>query len=230
MAGGVGATGYDVTPIIDRKYFHSVYYREPGNILFEIATDPPGFAVDESPESLGSKLQLPPWLEPSRDELMAILPPLRLPGGRRAAQSMTDLGFHPPVPPRCASGSPVLLLLHGTGGDENDLIPLGQQLLPGAALLSVRGRVLENGMPRFFRRLAEGVFDLEDLQRRTEELAEFIDIARRTVCSGDNKIIAVGYSNGANIAASLIFAIPVISPPPFSFGRWFRLSPTRCRT
>jgi catechol 2,3-dioxygenase-like lactoylglutathione lyase family enzyme len=71
--------GYDVTPIIDRKYFHSIYYREPGGILFEIATDPPGFAVDEAPEELGSRLQLPPWLEPSREELVAILPPLRLP-------------------------------------------------------------------------------------------------------------------------------------------------------
>jgi len=78
--------GYDVTPIIDRKYFHSIYYREPGNILFEIATDPPGFAVDEAPEELGSKLQLPPWLEGSRDELMGILPPIRLPAARGAVQ------------------------------------------------------------------------------------------------------------------------------------------------
>ena len=70
---------YDVTPIIDRKYFHSIYYREPGGILFEIATDPPGFAVDEAPEALGSKLQLPPWLEPARQELQRVLPPLRLP-------------------------------------------------------------------------------------------------------------------------------------------------------
>jgi glyoxalase family protein len=73
--------GYDVTPIIDRKYFHSIYYREPGGILFEIATDPPGFATDERPEELGSKLQLPPWLEPSREELLTILPPVRLPAG-----------------------------------------------------------------------------------------------------------------------------------------------------
>ena len=71
--------GYNVTPVIDRKYFHSIYYREPGGILFEIATDPPGFTVDEAPEELGSRLQLPPWLEPSRKELLAILPPLRLP-------------------------------------------------------------------------------------------------------------------------------------------------------
>jgi catechol 2,3-dioxygenase-like lactoylglutathione lyase family enzyme len=71
--------GYDVTPMIDRKYFHSIYYREPGGILFEIATDPPGFAVDEAPEKLGTKLQLPPWLEPAREKLLAILPPIRLP-------------------------------------------------------------------------------------------------------------------------------------------------------
>jgi glyoxalase family protein len=72
--------GYDVTPIIDRKYFHSIYYREPGGILFEIATDPPGFAVDETPEALGTKLQLPPWLEAAREQLMEVLPPVRLPG------------------------------------------------------------------------------------------------------------------------------------------------------
>lgn len=71
--------GHDVTPIIDRKYFHSIYYREPGGILFEIATDPPGFAIDEPQQELGSKLQLPPWLEPAREQLLKILPPLRLP-------------------------------------------------------------------------------------------------------------------------------------------------------
>lgn len=71
--------GFNVTPMIDRKYFHSIYYREPGGILFEIATDPPGFAVDETPQELGSKLQLPPWLEAARQELLAILPPLQLP-------------------------------------------------------------------------------------------------------------------------------------------------------
>jgi glyoxalase family protein len=78
--------GYDVTPMIDRKYFHSIYYREPGGILFEIATDPPGFAVDEAPEELGSKLQLPPWLESTRQELLAILPPLRLPAAAHPVQ------------------------------------------------------------------------------------------------------------------------------------------------
>ncbi len=120
---------------------------------------------------------------------------------------MTDLGFIHRFLPGASGGSPVLLLLHGTGGDENDLIPLGQELLPGAALLSVRGKVLENGMPRFFRRLAEGVFDLEDLERRTEELARFIEKAREQYAF-TGKVIAVGYSNGANIAASLILRDP----------------------
>jgi glyoxalase family protein len=77
--------GYDVTPIIDRKYFHSIYYREPGGILFEIATDPPGFAIDEAPEALGTRLQLPPSLESAREELLAILPPLRLPAAAGGA-------------------------------------------------------------------------------------------------------------------------------------------------
>jgi len=119
---------------------------------------------------------------------------------------MSDLGFaHRFIPGH--AGAPVLLLLHGTGGDENDLIPLGQALLPGAGLLSVRGNVLENGMPRFFRRLSEGVFDLADLERRTEELARFIDAARREYAIGE-AILAAGYSNGANIAASLMLRRP----------------------
>ena len=99
-----------------------------------------------------------------------------------------------------------LLLLHGTGGDENDLIPLGEQLSPGAALLSPRGKVLENGMPRFFRRLAEGMFDLDDLRLRTQELADFIAQARNIY--GLAAPIAVGFSNGANIAASLMLSQP----------------------
>jgi phospholipase/carboxylesterase len=101
-----------------------------------------------------------------------------------------------------------LLLLHGTGGDERDLLPLGRELWPGAALLGVRGNVLENGMPRFFRRLAEGVFDMEDLKARTDELARFIDVAAGRYRFSKRHLIAIGYSNGANIAASLILVHP----------------------
>ena len=101
-----------------------------------------------------------------------------------------------------------LLLLHGTGGDENDLVPLGRELAPNAAILSPRGKVSEHGAPRFFRRLAEGVFDHEDLVFRTHELAEFIEAAAEEYGFDLSKLVAVGYSNGANIAASLMLLHP----------------------
>src|SRR5881394_3656000 len=103
-----------------------------------------------------------------------------------------------------------LLLLHGTGGNERDLVPLGRELDPRAALLSPRGKVLENGMPRFFRRLAEGVFDLEDLKNRTNELADFVAAAAEHYELAPDQIIAIGYSNGANIAASILLLRPEI--------------------
>ena len=110
--------------------------------------------------------------------------------------------------PAGPGGGTTLLLLHGTGGDEGDLLPLGRALLPGAALLSPRGRVLERGMPRFFRRLAEGVFDQEDLARRTDELAAFLEGAATRYGFDPGRVVAVGFSNGANIAASLLLRHP----------------------
>lgn len=101
-----------------------------------------------------------------------------------------------------------LLLLHGTGGNEDDLIQVGQMISPSASLLSPRGKVLENGMPRFFKRLAEGVFDMEDLKIRTRELADFVKEASNIYSFDLNKTIAVGFSNGANIAASLLLSYP----------------------
>lgn len=108
------------------------------------------------------------------------------------------------------NSSRTLLLLHGTGGNERDLIPLGRELDPNAALLSPRGKVLENGMPRFFRRLAEGVFDLEDLKFRTNELADFTTAAAQHYGFDTDQLVAVGYSNGANIAASILLLRPEI--------------------
>lgn len=105
-------------------------------------------------------------------------------------------------------GDATLLLLHGTGGNEDDLVPLAAQLAPGMRLLSPRGKVLEGGMPRFFRRLAEGVFDQEDLARRTEELAGFVGSAAAEHGFEPGKVVALGFSNGANIAASLLLARP----------------------
>ncbi|MCA1457473.1 alpha/beta hydrolase [Bradyrhizobium sp. BRP22] len=108
--------------------------------------------------------------------------------------------------PAEGAGAPPLLLLHGTGGDENDLLELGRMLSPDSALLSPRGRVLENGMPRFFRRLAQGVFDEDDVRRRAAELADFVDSTRQRL--GIAAPVAVGYSNGANIAAAMMLLRP----------------------
>lgn len=101
--------------------------------------------------------------------------------------------------------TPTLLLLHGTGGNEHDLLPLANRIDPEAAILSVRGNIVENGMPRFFKRLAEGVFDEESLKEETANLVHFINEAAEKYDFDRKKVIAIGYSNGANIAASLLF-------------------------
>lgn len=123
-----------------------------------------------------------------------------------------DLGFvHRFVPAplgASAHGGTTLLMLHGTGGDEDNLLPLGRSLLPGAALLSPRGKVDEGGASRFFRRIREGVFDLMDLAVRTDELADFIKAASEKYGIRPEKIVAVGFSNGANIAGSLLLRRP----------------------
>jgi phospholipase/carboxylesterase len=118
----------------------------------------------------------------------------------------SDLGFTHRFIPATAPGKPTLLLLHGTGGDENDLLPLAARIAPGAATLSPRGKVLEHGMPRYFRRSGEGQWDVDDLKRRTAELAEFVK--RAQAAYGIGAPLALGYSNGANIAWSLLLAEP----------------------
>jgi predicted esterase len=116
--------------------------------------------------------------------------------------------IHKFIPGTDSHSRRVLLLLHGTGGNENDMVPLGRDLDPSAALLSLRGNVLENGMPRFFRRLAEGVFDEEDVVRRASELADFIPTAGAKYEFDPGTLTAVGYSNGANIAAAVLLLHP----------------------
>ena len=223
MRDRVLSAGLRPTPVIDRSYFHSVYFREPGGVLYELATAVPGFTIDEPVTQLGESLKLPPQYEPRRAEIEATLPPVHLPAPSSATSmfaapagpgdvSGDALGFiHRYVPPSASgelSGSTTLLLLHGTGGNESDLLPLGRALLPGAGMLSPRGKVLEHGAPRFFRRLAEGVFDQEDLARRTTELGDFVVAATRAYDLRPDGVVAVGFSNGANIAASLMLRHP----------------------
>ncbi len=125
-----------------------------------------------------------------------------------------------------AKDAPTLLLLHGTGGDERDLLAIGRALDSSAALLSLRGRVLENGAPRFFRRVAEGVFDLRDLALRTDELADFVAVAAHRYRFDEARVIAVGYSNGANIAASVLLRRPRVLSGAILFRAMVPFEPT----
>ena len=138
-----------------------------------------------------------------------------------------ELGFvhHWEKPTR--DGGPVLLLLHGTGGDETDLLPLGRLLAPGAGLLSPRGQVLENGAPRFFRRLAEGVFDVPDLVARAGDLARFVERAADAYGFARGSALAVGYSNGANIASAMMLLHPGIVRGAALFRGMIPLEPER---
>lgn len=121
----------------------------------------------------------------------------------------TRVFTHVHVPPRAGSTDErTMLLLHGTGGTEHDLLDLGAKVAPGMRLLGVRGQVLESGMPRFFRRLAEGVFDEDDIVRRSADLAAFIPAAAESYGFDATKVVALGYSNGANIAAALLLLHP----------------------
>ncbi|HKP04957.1 MAG TPA: alpha/beta hydrolase [Chthoniobacterales bacterium] len=133
--------------------------------------------------------------------------------------------IHQFIPAPDGRAERVLLLLHGTGGNEHDLVALGRDLDPSAALLSPRGKVLENGMPRFFRRLAEGVFDEEDVIRRAEELADFILAAAAQYEFDARNVTAVGYSNGANIAVAVLLLRPEVFSRAILFRAMVPLTP-----
>lgn len=135
--------------------------------------------------------------------------------------------IHKFIPSTADDNKTTLVLLHGTGGNEEDLIPIGQFLAPDAALLGIRGKVLEGAMPRFFRRLSEGVFDEADLIFRTHELARFIEDAAKMYALNPERLVAVGYSNGANIAASLLLLEPTILSAAVLFRSMLPLNPEK---
>ena len=190
--------GYPVTEVRDRNYFKSIYFREPGGVLFEIATNPPGFAIDERPDELGRSLMLPTQYEHMRGQIEEHLPPLHDPEFIHRFVAASG--------PR--ESDITLVTLHGTGGDENDLIPLARRISEDAALLSPRGKINEQGMYRFFTRLSPGVFDEQDIIRRANELADFLVQASDRYGRYLDQMVALGYSNGANIAAALFFVRP----------------------
>lgn len=138
-----------------------------------------------------------------------------------------DLGFiHRFVPAEDPSSGETLVVLHGTGGNENDLIGIGQAIAPGAAILSPRGNVLENGAPRFFRRLAEGVFDPKEVRSRAEELGRFIRAAVATYRLDASRVFALGYSNGANVASTAMLVEPGVFQAAILFRPMLVYEPT----
>jgi phospholipase/carboxylesterase len=194
------------TTMHDRKYFTSLYVREPGGTLFELATDGPGFAVDEPPDRLGETLLVPPHDAAEAEDLKVILPQFSLPGEPRLPKR--DLPFvhrfHVPDDP----DGTTLVLLHGTGGSEADLMPLGHRIAPRATLLGVRGRSHEEGVARWFRRLSMTVFDQADIRAEAEAFAAFMEGAVSGYGLDPARIVFLGYSNGANFAASVMGLYP----------------------
>jgi predicted esterase/catechol 2,3-dioxygenase-like lactoylglutathione lyase family enzyme len=194
------ASGINVTDVRDRKYFRSIYFHMPEGILFEIATDPPGFTVDESLDKLGVSLKLPDQYEPIRADIEKHLSPLRSRPYRHV--------FKQPKEPE--NDGQTLVTLHGTGGNEYDLLGLAENVSPTSAVLSPRGNVLENGMPRFFKRVANNIFDEMDVIQRTHEISDFITSTTDKYNRNPDRIIALGYSNGANIAAAILLLRPEV--------------------
>jgi predicted esterase len=190
--------GYSVTEVRDRNYFKSIYFHEPGGILFEIATDAPGFAVDEPTEHLGEALKLPVQYEPMRSQIEASLPSLR-------GHAFKYVFWHPDAG---MDDGRTIIPLHGTGGNEHDLVEAARQLSEFSAIISPRGKVLENGMSRFFKRFPNGDFDEKDLVRRARELADFLSKVANDHGRNPEDLIAFGYSNGANIASAVLLLWP----------------------
>lgn len=192
----------DITNVHDRKYFLSLYVREPAGALFEYATDAPGFTVDEAADHLGETLFVPPHDHNRAEDLRVILPQFALPGEER--MPMRDLPFvhrfHTPADP---DGS-VIVLLHGTGGNESDLMPLAARINPRATLLGVRGRSTEEGINRWFRRFDAMTYDQEDIRGEAEAFAGFVQGAITGYGLDPARMTFLGYSNGANLLGAVL--------------------------
>ncbi|TPL03653.1 ring-cleaving dioxygenase [Mesorhizobium sp. B2-4-14] len=190
------------TNVHDRRYFTSLYVREPAGTLLEVATDGPGFTVDETAEQLGTTLMLPPADKDRADDLRIMLPQFALPGEARLPRR--DLPFvHRFHTPENPDGS-TIILLHGSGGTEADLMPLAHRVAPRATLLGVRGRSHEEGSARWFRRMTATTFDQADIQAEAEAFAAFVEGAITGYGLESGRISFLGFSNGANFAAAMI--------------------------
>ncbi|WP_138935760.1 VOC family protein [Roseovarius arcticus] len=194
--------GADVTNVHDRKYFLSLYMREPAGTLIEYATDAPGFAVDEPINHLGETLFVPPNDTDRAQDLKLMLPQFALPGEERFP--MRDLPFihrfHRPDRP---DGS-TMVLLHGSGGNESDMMPLAHRINPRATLLGVRGRSTEEGINRWFRRFDAMTYDQADIRAEAKAFGAFVDGAVSGYGLDAGRIVFLGYSNGANLLGAVM--------------------------
>lgn len=195
-------SGVDATAIHDRKYFHSIYVREPGGSLFEIATDGPGMLIDEAEDELGSTLFIPPHFAEEAENLKVMLPQFSMPNDWRFIYR--ELPFvHRVFTPDQTDGR-TLVLLHGTGGNEASLMPLAATAAPRATLMGLRGRSTEEGHARWFRRFAPLSFDQKDIRFEAEAFAAFIEGAIEAYGLDLQKTVFLGYSNGANLLAAMM--------------------------
>lgn len=194
------------TEVHDRKYFLSFYVRDPAGILMEYATDGPGVTVDEAPNELGRTLLLPPQDAGRAEDLKAMLPQFSLPGEERFLAR--ELPFiHRFNRPESPDGT-TLVLLHGTGGNDADLMPIARRIAPRAILLGVRGRANEEGTNRWFRQVGATTFDQADIRSKAEAFAAFIEGAVTGYGLDADKLIFLGYSNGANFLSAVILLHP----------------------
>lgn len=192
----------------DRRYFRSLYLREPGGVLVEYASDGPGMTVDEAADDLGKTLFIPQGDAARAEALRVSLPQFALPGEER--MPMRDLHFiHRFHRPENPDGT-TLVLLHGTGGDEADLMPLAAQIAPRATLLGVRGRSTEEGSPRWFRRLDAMRFDQADIRAESAAFAAFVAEAALAYGLDPARMVFMGYSNGANLLGAVLQLHPEV--------------------
>lgn len=195
-----------LTNLHDRNYFTSLYVREPGGVLIEMASDGPGFTKDETLEALGRTLFVPPDVVDEAEDIKVMLPQFGLPGEERVVYR--DLIYtHRFYTPEAPSGR-VLMLLHGTGGTETDLMPLARRSDPQATLMGLRGRSTESGTQRWFRSMGPTLFDQKDIAFESGALAAFMDEARSAYGLDAVQTVAIGYSNGANFLAAAMLLQP----------------------
>lgn len=194
-----------LTNVHDRNYFTSLYVREPGDVLIEMASDGPGFTTDETLETLGTALFMPP-ATPDPEAMKVMLPQFGLPDEERVIYR--DLIYkHRFFTPDTPDGT-TLVLLHGTGGDEADMMPLAHRAAPHATLLGLRGRSTEDGTRRWFRALGPSIFDQKDIRFESGALNAFFEEARGAYGLNEAGLVALGYSNGANLLGAAMLLHP----------------------